>query len=54
MAFNKTELAYIRWNPNGMIMCELSNWNGRIYKISRKLNDFYAREDSSNTGVYFC
>ena len=22
-------------NPNGRIMCELSNWNGRVYKISR-------------------
>lgn len=41
-------------NPNGMIMCELSNWNGRIYKISRnELNKFAARNDSESTGVYF-
>jgi hypothetical protein len=35
-------------------MCELSNWNGRVYKISR--NDilyFHKREDSGNTGIYF-
>jgi len=37
MAFNKTlNLLIFDGDPNGMIMCELSNWNGRIYKISRK------------------
>lgn len=41
-------------NPNGRIMCELSNWNGRVYKISRnELTKFSQREDSENTGVYF-
>ena len=41
-------------NPNGRIMCELSNWNGRVYKISRnELPDFSQRADSENTGVYF-
>ena len=41
-------------NPNGRIMCELSNWNGRVYKISRNdLNEFGSREDSHHTGVYF-
>lgn len=41
-------------NPNGRIMCELSNWNGRVYKISRnELSEFSQREDSENTGVYF-
>ena len=35
-------------------MCELSNWNGRVYKISRSdLNEFSLRKDSSNTGIYF-
>lgn len=34
MAFSKTIQMYIfDGNPNGRIMCELSNWNGRIYKI---------------------
>lgn len=41
-------------NPNGMIMCELSNWNGRVYKISRsELNKFSERDDSGSTGVYY-
>ena len=41
-------------NPNGRIMCELSNWNGRVYKISRnELPEFSQRDDSENTGVYF-
>ena len=35
-------------------MCELSNWNGRIYKINRnELSKFENRPDSKNTGVYF-
>lgn len=41
-------------NPNGRIMCELSNWNGRVYKISRnELQEFSGRDDAENTGVYF-
>ena len=41
-------------NPNGRIMCELSNWNGRVYKISRnELMEFAQRTDSENTGIYF-
>ncbi len=41
-------------NPNGRIMCELSNWNGRVYKISRnELQEFSERDDAENTGVYF-
>lgn len=35
-------------------MCELSNWNGRVYKISRnEISEFSQRDDSENTGVYF-
>lgn len=55
MAFSKTIQMFIfDGNPNGRIMCELSNWNGRVYKISRnELAEFSKREDSDNTGVYF-
>lgn len=55
MAFNKTiQMCIFDGNPNGKIMCELSNWNGRVYKVSRKdINDFSSREDSEFTGVYF-
>lgn len=55
MSFSKTIQMYIfDGNPNGRIMCELSNWNGRVYKISRnELSEFSKREDSENTGVYF-
>lgn len=55
MSFNKTiQMCIFDGNPNGRIMCELSNWNGRIYKISRNdLNEFSERADSNYTGVYF-
>lgn len=55
MGFDKTIQMYIfDGNPNGRIMCELSNWNGRVYKISRnELSEFSERNDSENTGVYF-
>ena len=53
--FNKTiQMLIFDGDPNGMIMCELSNWNGRVYKISRRdLSKFAERNDSENTGVYF-
>ena len=52
MAFSKTIQMYIfDGNPNGRIMCELSNWNGRIYKVSRnELSVFSQRADAENTG----
>ena len=55
MAFDKTINMFIfDGNPNGRIMCELSNWNGRVYKVSRnELSLFAGRKDSQNTGVYF-
>ena len=55
MLYNKTiQMCIFDGNPNGRIMCELSNWNGRVYKISRnELAKFSQREDSENTGVYF-
>ena len=53
--FDKTIQMYIfEGNPNGRIMCELSNWNGRVYKISRgDISEFAQREDADNTGLYF-
>ena len=55
MPYSKTIQMFIfDGNPNGRIMCELSNWNGRVYKISRnELSEFSQRADSENTGVYF-
>ncbi len=55
MSFNKTiQMIIFDNNPNGMIMCELSNWNGRVFKVSRTdLNRFYKRNESSFTGVSF-
>ena len=53
--FNKTiQLLIFDGNPNGRIMCELSNWNGRVYKISRgEINLFANRQDANHTGIYF-
>lgn len=55
MAFDKTiQICIFDGNPYGCIMCELSNWNGRIYKVSRnELIEFSKRNDAENTGVYF-
>lgn len=55
MPFSKTIQLYIfDGNPNGRIMGELSNWNGRVYKISRnELPAFSNRADAENTGIYF-
>lgn len=55
LSFSKTIQMYIfDGNPNGRIMCELSNWNGRVYKISRnELATFSNRPDAENTGIYF-
>lgn len=53
--FHKTIQTYIfDGNPNGRMMCELSNWNGRAYKISRnELSLFAQRPDAEYTGIYF-
>ena len=41
-------------NPNGRMMCELSDWNGRVYKVSRtEVSKFEKRNDASHTGIYF-
>ena len=52
--FNKTiQMLIFGGNPNGLIMCELSNWNGRAYKIARNdLSKFSERFDAEYTGVY--
>lgn len=53
--FNKTiQILIFDGDPNGRIMCELSNWNGRVYKVARNdLAKFKERSDAQNTGIYF-
>lgn len=55
MSYNKTlNILIFDSNPNGLIMGEVSNWNGRVYKMTRDaLADFSRRVDAQNTGVYF-
>lgn len=55
MSYDKTmNFLIFDGNPNGLIMGELSNWNGRVYKIARNaLASFAHRPDSQHTGVYF-
>lgn len=55
MSYDKTmNFLIFDGNPNGLIMGELSNWNGRVYKISRNaLASFVHRPDCQHTGVYF-
>ena len=55
MSYDKTmNFLIFDGNPNGLIMGELSNWNGRVYKIARNaLTNFASRPDCQHTGVYF-
>lgn len=55
MTYHKTiSLLIFDGNPNGQMMAELSNWNGRVYKIARNALAAYSqRPDAENTGVYF-
>lgn len=55
MSYDKTmNFLIFDGNPNGLIMGELSNWNGRVYKIARNaLASFAHRPDCQHTGVYF-
>lgn len=55
MSVDKTiQMLIFEGNPNKMIMCESSNSNVRIYKVSRnELREFEKRNDAKNTGVYF-
>lgn len=49
----KITLFLIDGDPNGRIMCELSNWSGKAYKIPRNfVKNSEDRDDLSNTGVY--
>lgn len=41
-------------DPEGRIVCELSNWTGKAYKIPRgKIKDCNDREELKSTAVYF-
>lgn len=55
MSVDKTiQMLIFDGNPNKMIMCESSNSNVRIYKVSRnELRKFEKRDDATNTGIYF-
>ncbi len=40
-------------DPNGRMVCELSNWTGKAYKIPRnRIRECSDREDLTGTGVY--
>lgn len=53
--YGKTvKLFLIDGEPNGRIACELSNWNGKAYKIPRTaIKKCVDRNDLNSTGVYF-
>lgn len=54
MKFGKTiKIFLIDGDPNGRMSCELSNWQGKAYKIPRiKIKDCGDRDDLTSTGVY--
>ncbi|WP_223550990.1 GIY-YIG nuclease family protein [Aestuariivivens sp. NBU2969] len=54
MKFAKTiKLFLIDGDPNGRMICELSNWTGKAYKIPRtKIKDCVDRDDLQNPGIY--
>lgn len=53
--FGKTiKLFLMDADPEGRIVCELSNWTGKAYKIPRgKIKDCNDREELKSTAVYF-
>ncbi len=53
--FGKTiSLFLIEGDPNGRLVCELSNWNGKAYKIPRiKVKSCNDRKDLVACGIYF-
>ncbi len=52
--YGKTvKLFLIDGEPNGRISCELSNWNGKAYKIPRTyIKNCNDRVDLNSTGIY--
>ena len=54
MAYGKTmELFFVDGTPEGIIIAELTNWNGTAIKISRKEVPDCQRTDITGVGVYF-
>lgn len=53
--FGKTiKLFLMDSDPDGRIVCELSNWTGKAYKIPRgKIKDCAERKELKSTAVYF-
>lgn len=53
--FSKTiKLFLMDADPEGRVMCELSNWTGKAYRIPRgKVKDCSDRSDLKGTAVYF-
>ena len=58
MSYDKTmNFLIFDGNPNGLIMGELSNWNGRVYKIARNaLTSFAHRPDCQHNmpALFYC
>lgn len=52
--FGKTiKLFLLDGDPNGRMICELSNWTGKAYKIPRiKIKDSSDRDELNSTGIY--
>ena len=55
VTFGKTiSLFLIEGDPNSRWVCELSNWNGKAYKIPRiKVRGCFDRPDLAACGIYF-
>ena len=55
VTFGKTiSLFLIEGDPNSRWVCELSNWNGKAYKIPRiKVHGCFDRPDLAACGIYF-
>lgn len=50
----KITLFLLDADPDGRIICELSNWTGKAYRIPRgKVKDCVDRDDLKGTAVYF-
>ena len=49
----RIELFLVNGNADGIITCEVSNWNGKAIKIPRSEIQECKRDDIQKTGVYF-
>lgn len=53
MDIKKIELFLPEGNPTGCIFCDVANWDGKVFKITKnRFRDYRERHDLQYTGIY--